>query len=250
MALINDITSFAASAVRLGRGINPVVTRTRPQEPKRPLELYDFEACPYCRKVREALCELDLDYLEHPVAKGSPRRKELERRGGKVQVPYLVDPNTDTELYESDDIIDYLNRTYGDGKRAGWMLPVPTVVDDLISSLASAARFGRGVTCRAQGHDRPKQALTLYNMEGSPYCRKVREVLCELDLVYAVRNVAKGSPKRAELQRRGGKVQVPYLIDPNTKTEMYESDDIVDYLEEHYGGARERRTRDHRAAQR
>ena len=78
--IFTDFTSFAASAVRLGRGINPVLIRTRRQEPKRMLELYDFEGCPYCRKVREALCELDLDYLEHPVGKGSPRRKELERR--------------------------------------------------------------------------------------------------------------------------------------------------------------------------
>ncbi len=72
-------------------------------------------------------------------------------------------------------------------------------------------------------------------MEGSPYCRNVREVLSELDVEYIVRNVPKGSPKRAELEKRGGKVQVPYLIDPNAKVEMYESDDIVAYLERHYG---------------
>jgi glutathione S-transferase len=72
-------------------------------------------------------------------------------------------------------------------------------------------------------------------MEGSPYCRKVRETLSELDLEYIVRNVPKGSPKRAELKKRGGKVQVPYLIDPNSKVEMYESDDIVAYLEKQYG---------------
>jgi len=210
------------------------------------LELYDFEACPYCRKVREALCELDLDYLEHPVGKGSPRRKELERRGGKMQVPYLVDPNTDTELYESDDIIAYLNETYGEGKRAGWALPLPSAVDDLVSSVASAARFGRGVTCRAAGRGRRAEPLALYNMEGSPYCRKVREVLCELDLEYIVHNVPKGSPKRNELQRRGGKVQVPYLIDSNTGTELYESDDIVAYLEEQYGDARDTRSRGRR----
>ena len=75
-------------------------------------------------------------------------------------------------------------------------------------------------------------------MEGSPYCRKVRETLCELDLVHLVRNVPKGSPRRAELRERGGKVQVPYLVDPNTQREMYESDDIVAYLEREYGPAR------------
>jgi glutathione S-transferase len=72
-------------------------------------------------------------------------------------------------------------------------------------------------------------------MEGSPYCRKVREALTELDLEHVVRNVPKGSPKRAELKARGGKVQVPYLIDPNTGRELYESDDIVAYLGAEYG---------------
>jgi len=76
--------------------------------------------------------------------------------------------------------------------------------------------------------------LILYNMEGSPYCRKVREALSELDLEHVVRNVPKGSPKRAALVERGGKMQVPYLIDPNTDRALYESDDIVAYLEAQY----------------
>ena len=32
---------------------------------------------------------------------------------GKLQFPYLVDPNTDTKMFESKDIIDYLENTYG-----------------------------------------------------------------------------------------------------------------------------------------
>jgi glutathione S-transferase len=236
MSLPNDLSSFAATIVRLGRGLNPAVTvKDRPQ-PKHMIELYDYEGCPYCRKVREVLCELDLDYLEHPVAHGSPRRTELKKLGGKVQVPYLVDKDTGKHLYESDDIIAYLNTTYGHGKRAGWALPIPSIVDNLVSFAASAARLGRGTRCRVQAQ-RDLQPLTLYNMEGSPYCRKVREALTELDLEYVVRNVPKGSPKRTELEKRGGKVQVPYLRDPNTGREMYESDDIVAYLKKHYGAA-------------
>lgn len=76
--------------------------------------------------------------------------------------------------------------------------------------------------------------LVLYNMEGSPYCRKVREALSELDLEHVVRNVPKGSPKRTTLVERGGKMQVPYLIDPNTDRALYESDDIVAYLDAEY----------------
>src|SRR5262249_41469701 len=116
MSIANDASSFAATLVRLARGVYPRITRDQREDPSQMLELYDFEACPYCRKVREVLSELDLDYREHPVAHGSARRSELKKLGGKVQAPYLVDPNTDTQMYESDDIIAYLNATYGNGK--------------------------------------------------------------------------------------------------------------------------------------
>jgi glutathione S-transferase len=247
MSLANDATSYAATVVRLGRGLYPKVTADKRPEPKQLLELYDFEACPYCRKVREVLCELDLDYLVHPVAHGSPRRHELRNLGGKVQVPFLVDPNTKTRLYESDDIIDYLNERYGKGQSAGWPLPIPSLLDNINSAAASAMRLGHGRSCRVEAARTDLKPLTLYNMEGSPYCRKVRETLSELDLEHIIRNVPKGSPKRADLEKRGGKVQVPYLIDPNTNREMYESDDIVDYLDEHYGAGKQRRKRDRHA---
>lgn len=235
MGVINDLSSFAATVVRLGRGIRPALAGGDRFAPAEVLELYDYEGCPYCRKVREALCELDLDCLVHPVARGSARRKELVQLGGKMQVPYLADPNTGTRLYESDEIIAYLNETYGAGHRAGWRWRIPSLLDNLNSAAATAVRLGRGTRCTVSGRRTRLQPLTLYNMEGSPYCRKVREALCELDLEYLVRNVPKGSPARAELEQRGGKVQVPYLIDPNTGEALYESDDIVAYLTKRYG---------------
>ena len=36
----------------------------------------------------------------------------LLARAGRVQVPYLVDPNTGAEMFESDAILAYLDRTY------------------------------------------------------------------------------------------------------------------------------------------
>mmetsp|Transcript_37498 Transcript_37498/g.149570 ORF Transcript_37498/g.149570 Transcript_37498/m.149570 type:complete len:93 (+) Transcript_37498:370-648(+) len=38
--------------------------------PELPLELYEFESCPFCRKVREALNILDLDFYAYPCPKG------------------------------------------------------------------------------------------------------------------------------------------------------------------------------------
>src|SRR5437870_12106955 len=101
MSLVNDITSFAATAVRLGRGVFPRVTTARRPDPPKLLELYDFEGCPYCRKVREVLSELDLGYLGHPVARGGRRRAELVNLGGMMLAPHLVDPNTCNDFIEA-----------------------------------------------------------------------------------------------------------------------------------------------------
>ena len=230
MSLANDLSSFAATIVRLGRGVYPAITADRRPDPKQLLELYDFEGCPYCRKVREVLCELDLDYLVHPVAQGSPRRQELKQLGGKVQVPYLIDPNTHTRLYESDDIIRYLFEHYGAG-------PVPMSlrlgpVTDVTSMLASAWRPAFGA--RYVPAKRPEKPLELFSFEASPFSRIVRERLCALEIPYVLHNVAKGSPSRDAFVKRSGKMMVPYLIDPNTGTEMFESADIVRYLDRTY----------------
>ena len=34
-------------------------------------------------------------------------------RSGKMMVPFLTDPNTGREMFESADIVRYLNQTYG-----------------------------------------------------------------------------------------------------------------------------------------
>lgn len=80
--------------------------------PEQPLELWSFEACPYCRLAREALTSLELPYLLHNVGKRSPRRPAFAARAGKVQVPYLYDPSTGAAMFESADIVAYLHRVY------------------------------------------------------------------------------------------------------------------------------------------
>lgn len=75
----------------------------------------------------------------------------------------------------------------------------------------------------------------MYSYEGNQFCRLVREVLTELDIVYELRSAGKGSPRRAELSSvSGGSTQCPYLIDPNTDTKMSESKDIIQYLYKNY----------------
>ena len=110
-ATVDLFTSTLASSLRGWQGIR---SRPAPVRPAKTLQLYDIENCPYCRLVREALTELDLDAEIYPCPKQGERfRPEVVERGGKAQFPYLVDPNTGVEMYESLDIVEYLFDTYG-----------------------------------------------------------------------------------------------------------------------------------------
>jgi len=222
---LDDLHAFAVSVMQGGRGL---IARTDGARPAEPIEVFEFESCPFCRRLRETLSEFDLNYVSRTSAKGSAKRDILRARGGKAQFPYMIDPNTGTEMYESEDIIDYLHATYATPRAKVWRV-VNKPKTMVWGSLTSMVRT-KGGRVRRPRPEQPAERLVLYNFEASPYCRKVREALNELDLDVEVRNVAKRSPRRPELKERGGRMMVPYLIDPNTGTEMYESDDIVAYL--------------------
>jgi len=221
-------TSLLSTFARFGHGASTGALGPRPE---RLLELYEFEGCPFCRKVREALSVLDLDAVIYPCPKGGPRfRPEVEARGGKQQFPYLVDPNTGTEMYESDDIVRHLFERYGAGGPPLALTLGPFT--DVTAFLSSAARLGSGSRYRAA--NAPQQPLELWSFEASPFCRIVREALCELEIPYRLHNVAKGSPQREAFVARSGKMMVPYLADPNREVAMFESVDIVEYLNRTY----------------
>jgi glutathione S-transferase len=56
----------------------------------------------------------------------------------------------------------------------------------------------------------------------------------QLGLPHIFINVASGSANRASLERKKGLFQVPFISDPNTSVEMFESAEIVKYLEQVY----------------
>lgn len=79
------------------------------------IEIYLNERCPFCVKVRIYLEQKGIPYILKPIVLGastSPLKDELKKIGGKIQVPFLVDPDRKTQLYESDDIIAYLEKHY------------------------------------------------------------------------------------------------------------------------------------------
>lgn len=245
---LNIATSLVATGLRTGIGI---VTRPASSQPLQLLELYDFEGCPHCRLVREVLTEMDLDARIYPCPKGGKNYRDIVvQRGGKAQFPYLVDPNTNTAMYESADIIRYLFETYGNGTPLHWKL---IELQRFGSTLATIPRMGLGV--RVRPSKRPDQPLELYSFESSPFARPVRDLLCELELSYILRSVGRariadwvpprlrdalsvtgepGTRNRGQLLDRVGRISIPYLVDPNTGEEMAESEQIVDYLEATY----------------
>ncbi|ADB60936.1 conserved hypothetical protein [Haloterrigena turkmenica DSM 5511] len=85
------------------------------------LELYRAEGCPYCAKGREKLTGLGVSYVVHnprlPGDEGGDvlnerTYRELTELGGEDQIPYLVETEREEALYESDDIVEYLEEHY------------------------------------------------------------------------------------------------------------------------------------------
>ena len=75
--------------------------------------------------------------------------------------------------------------------------------------------------------------LTLYIKTGCPFCIKVLEYLKQHAIDFEEKNIVNEGVAE-ELIARGGKRQVPYLIDNERGVAMYESEDIIQFLETYY----------------
>lgn len=247
---VNVLGSVTTSSLSAWRGCMVVVKCVQPELP---IILYDMEACPFCRRVREALTALHLDVEIRPCPRGGQRfRTEAAEIGGKQQFPLLVDKNTDTVMYESSDIVAYLFREYAGRSVPKFYRGKPW--QPAVGSVASAVSALRGL--RARASSQPVQPLHLWSFEGSPFSRLVRERLCELEIPYTLHNLGKEhwtevgpatqrlkpgpytpipGGKRDVFFQQHRRVQVPYLEDPNTEEGLFESARILKYLETHYG---------------
>jgi len=201
-------------------------------KPSRPIIMYEYEASADCRKVREAITMLDLPVEYRPCPGGSAgfvdNMKTLTL--GKQEFPFIIDNGArmiKPQLGGAKTIISYLFDSYGPG------------ADKIPSSLKGGGiSFGSGGGPKIRKDARPDFAklkpIVLYGWEGAPYVKPVREALTALALAHVMVNCAQGSSNRSKLQSKAGTFQVPYIEDPNTGVAMFESVEIIKYLEQTY----------------
>lgn len=88
--------------------------------------------------------------------------------------------------------------------------------------------------------------LSLYYKESCPFCQRVLEMAENLKVEFDLKDI-EDEAIAAELIEKGGKRQVPYLVDTERDVAMYESGDIIDYIREHYANTAETKPRIHNA---
>lgn len=77
-------------------------------------------------------------------------------------------------------------------------------------------------------------ALTLYQLDGCPYCEKVADRMDELGLDYESVWVEALHSKRNEVKEVSGQRGVPVIVDDDHGVTMAESDRILEFLENSY----------------
>jgi anaphase-promoting complex subunit 7 len=251
---LDTLTSGLSSVFRFHKGVTAVPSKKN-RVPLQLLELYDVENDSACRVVRERITELDLNVKR--VIPAAPNSRVFQDKEYDyalpvgAQIPRLVvqdHEGAEARVLSGDaDIVSFLNKHHTPGHvlvqhrfhMAKVALDAISAVGGFITNvMTNVLRLGRGslVSEAASSNavnvvPRPRRPLILYSYEGNQFCRLVREVFTELDIVYELRSVGKKSKRREELAAvYGGSIQCPYMIDPNTGVQMAESTDIIKYL--------------------
>lgn len=110
-------------------------------------------------------------------------------------------------------------------------------VNVMTSVLASSLRAWRGTATKITTPT-PEKTITLFDREGCPECRLVREALTELNLDVSIVPCPEGNRTVAQkLKEETGSSLVPHLIDPNSEKTLSGQDSIVSYLFKEYRGS-------------
>ncbi|MFA0087475.1 NrdH-redoxin [Vibrio sp. 10N.286.49.C2] len=83
-------------------------------EKAKTLSLYQFEACPFCVKVRREMKRQSVNITLKDAKNDDVAREQLLEGGGRVKVPCLkIEKNGQVEwMYESGDIVNYLQKEF------------------------------------------------------------------------------------------------------------------------------------------
>jgi glutaredoxin len=242
---LDTLASGLTSVLRLRNGIT-VDSNVKPNANVQLLKLFDVENSKECRQVRERITELDL-VVEALIPAASNSRATLPSGAVTPTLVVAIDGEEKiisgateiTEFFNANFVSQAIESPADEEDKAGVPQELLDAYETVGSLVADLMRPGRGAKVSAAALSstvpRPEKKLILYSYEGNQFCRLVREVMTELDLVYELRSAGKESPRRAELaQLTGGSSQCPYLIDPNTGTSMPESADIIRYIYKTY----------------
>ncbi|CAJ1942174.1 unnamed protein product [Cylindrotheca closterium] len=210
---MDRILSSVASKTRGSVG-RAAAHRTSPVPPNHDLILYEYEASPWCRIVREYLTILDLKaqirpcprqtlFMEGAYDKESRFRPEAmqylksSHQTDDMTFPILVDrtkaKDSPEVIVESYAILEHLWQQYGQSVEKGqnrpdqwWNSPsIPFPIRFL--SLAGPSYLrpfpSCGILKTPSTWDNGTE-ITLYQAEGCPESRLVRETLCTLEIPY------------------------------------------------------------------
>lgn len=242
-------SSRLASLCRPGVAVDAARRRSRDGPPNHHLILYDFEASPWCRLVREYATILDLKLHIRPcprqtlVMEGAfdatsrfrPEAMDYLRKyhgTDDLTFPLLVDctdsGSDPTVIVQSYDILDHLWKCYGqdvvptkdnskprpDQRWNATSIPFPLrfLVLGAPSFLRPWPTCGIMKTPSIWNHDDNDKELTLYQAEGCPESRLVRETLCTLEIPYLSSPTGNGSSHLLP----DGTSETPVLIDGDT----------------------------------
>jgi glutaredoxin len=189
--------------------------------------------------VREVLSELDITYELRSAGKGSAQRQELEKiTGGSTQCPFLIDPNTNTNMPESKAIIEYLYKNYAKftppsellGSVSQVITPLLKPIYKVIAPLQAGsnredmAEYENEIAATKAGIEKEitSNKVVVYSYSLSPFCTEAIAVLDSLDIEYE--NISLGlewipflineggSQKRAALGALTGQTSLPHVF--------------------------------------
>lgn len=83
----------------------------------------------------------------------------------------------------------------------------------------------------APSHESPGMSITLFALDGCPWCEKVHDALEEAGIEYETKWVEALHSRRNEVRDVSGQRAVPVLVDDERGVTMAESANILEYVE-------------------